>query len=151
MEHKAGDEMIEPVEMAGAGGGAYVKGITRITITPLGGAVYEAVLRHGFFYASVPDVPFAGRGTDATPMEYTVRAYDASGALVYTSAKTRGERNARDDRCAVNESGDKFLRPMPPGFKIDDPVNPNLSTKNPAPGMPDPKTCIRAQTWNWLP
>ncbi|TCC53371.1 hypothetical protein E0H75_06600 [Kribbella capetownensis] len=148
--HKQGDPMMDPVEMNGAGGGSYVEGVARITITPLGGHAYEADLQNGFFFASVPNVPFAGRGTDSTPMEYMVRAYDASGALIYTSPKTRGERRARDDRCAVDATGEKFLRPMPPGFKIESLAAPNMSTKYPAPGMPDPETCIRAQTWNWL-
>jgi hypothetical protein len=148
--HKQGDPMVDPVAMNGAGGGSYVDGVARITITPLGGHPYEAVLRNGFFFASVPDVPFAGKGTDSTPMEYMVRGYDASGALIYTSPKTRGERRARDDRCAVDATGETFLRPMPPGFKIDSPTGPNVSTKQPAPGMPDPKTCITAQTWRRL-
>ena len=148
--YKPGDPMMDPVEMHGAGGGAYVEGVARITITPLGGRTYEAELQHGFFYASVPDVPFAGRGVDSTPMEYMVRAYDASGALIFTGPKTRGERQARDDRCLVDPSGEMFLRPYPPGFKITD-RRPNLSTKHPAAGMPDPKTCVRAHTWNWLP
>ncbi|TCC59350.1 hypothetical protein E0H73_22080 [Kribbella pittospori] len=147
---KPGDDMMDPVEMRGAGAGSYVEGVARITITPLGGQPYEADLQHGFFYASVPNVPFAGKGTDSTPTEYMVRAYDASGALIYTSPKTRGERQARDARCVVDATGERFLRPYPPGFKITDPEL-NLSTEHPAAGMPDPKSCVRAHTWNWLP
>ena len=148
--YKPGEPMVDPVEMHGAGGGAYVEGVARITITPLNGRPYEADLQHGFFYASVPDVPFAGKGIDSTPMEYMVRAYDAKGALIYTGPKTRGERQARDARCLVDPTGENFLRPYPPGFKITD-RELNLSTEHPAAGMPDPKTCVRAQTWNWIP
>ncbi|MEV0803881.1 MULTISPECIES: hypothetical protein [unclassified Kribbella] len=50
----------------------------------------------------------------------------------------------------MDATGEKFLKPYPPGFKITD-RELNLSTEHPAAGMPDPKTCLRASTWNWLP
>jgi len=146
-----GDPMIEPVTMAGAGLGAYVEGVARITITPHGGRAYEAELEHGLFYASVPDVPFAAKRTDNTPQEYVLRAYDASGVLIYTGPKTVGERQARDSRCSVDPTGKYFMGWSGGPDALKDIEHLNLSTENPAPGMPDPKTCVRATAWKYVP
>ncbi|MGY4767389.1 hypothetical protein ACXC9Q_10790 [Kribbella sp. CWNU-51] len=151
MRRASGDPMVEPVTMAGAGLGAYVEGIARITITPHGGRAYEAELEHGFFYASVPYVPFAAKRTDNTPQEYVIRAYDASGALIYTGPKTVGERRVRDSRCSVDPTGKYFMGWSGGPNALKDIEHLNLSTEHPAPGMPDPKTCVRATAWNYLP
>ena len=52
--------LFNEVQAGGPGSGAYMKSITRITVTPLGGEPVEAVLRNGFYYAPVRSVPTRG-------------------------------------------------------------------------------------------
>jgi hypothetical protein len=142
-----GQAIHDPIEDYGRGSGAYVKGVARVTVTPLGGKTYEAELRHGFYFTSVPEVPFISKRTDSTPLEYVIRAYDGNGKLMYTSPRTVAERRARQARCVLDPTGKTYLAWSGPVLEAAG----DMSTDHPAPGMPDPKTCQRALIWNWLP
>jgi hypothetical protein len=68
--------------------------------------------------------------------------------LIYSGPKTVGEAQAREPRCVVDSTGKHYI-----GWKgtIQDIEHLNLSTEHPAPGMPDPKTCVRGAVWKYLP
>ena len=143
----AGQAIFDPISETGVGTGAYVKGVARVTITPRDGKTYEAELRHGFYFASVPDVPFSKTRTGNTPQEYVTRAYDGNGKLMYTSPRTVAELRLRQARCVLDPTGKTYLAWSGPTLE----ESGDGSTEHPAPGMPDPKTCQRALIWNWLP
>ena len=121
-----------PVENRMVGAGSYAAHISRITIAVGNQEPVDAVLRHGFFYAPVPYLRVRGPHTDATRLPYLVRGYDAAGRLVYTSPRNDGEWRAQGNTCYVDGNGKLVVR----------------MTDNP---HPDPKTCLRSFTWNYLP
>jgi len=126
-------ELRRVVAPYGIGSGLYTKSISRVTITPIGGQPVEAVLRNGFYYASVSKVRVRGPRTDKTPRPYVVRGYDATGKLVYTSPRTDGEVRQAQSGCYLDPTGKKLV-----GWMSDNP-------------HPDPKTCPRTIAWHWLP
>lgn len=68
----------------------------------------------------------------AVPRPYVVRGYDAGGKLIYTSPLNGLELFAEENACYLDPAGRKVV---------------GWSSRNP---HPDPKTCRRTVTWNWL-
>jgi hypothetical protein len=100
------------IQSDGYGTGAYATSVARITVTPLGGTPVDAVLRNGSYYAPVKLVRIRGPRSDSTPRPYVVRAYDASGRLLYTSPRADGEIRAAQGRCYLDPTGKKLIRWM---------------------------------------
>ncbi|WP_432886966.1 hypothetical protein ACQPYH_04500 [Kribbella sp. CA-245084] len=120
-------------QAGGPGSGAYVKSITRITVTPQGGEPVEALLRNGFYYAPVRPVPAGKAQTDSSPRPYVVRGYDATGHLVYTSPETEADRKAGQVACRADPTGRTYAL---------------IGTERP---LPAPKDCRPNLPWTWLP
>jgi len=125
--------LFNEVQAGGPGSGAYMKSITRITVTPLGGEPVEAVLRNGFYYAPVRSVPAGKAQTDSSPRPYVVRGYDATGNLIYTSAETVADRKAEQVACRADPTGRTYSL---------------IGTERP---LPAPKDCRPNLPWTWLP
>jgi len=125
--------LFNEVQAGGPGSGAYVKPVTRITVTPLGGEPVEAVLRNGFYYAPVRSVPVSKAPIDSTPRPYVVRGYDATGNLVYTSAQTEADRKADQVACRADPTGRTYAL---------------AGSERP---LPAPKDCRPNLPWSWLP
>ncbi|RZU13989.1 hypothetical protein EV645_4849 [Kribbella rubisoli] len=125
--------LFNEAQPGGPGSGAYVKPITRITVTPLGGEPVEALLRNGFYYAPVRSVAAGKTQTDSTPRPYVVRAYDATGNLVYTSAQTEADRKADQVACRADPTGRTYAL---------------IGSERP---LPAPKDCRPNLPWTWLP
>jgi hypothetical protein len=114
------------------GAGSYDSSVARITIAIIGQPPVEAVMRNGFYFAPVKYVRIRGPHTDATPLPYQVRGYDAAGELVYSSPANDGAWHAKKTACYIDSKGILF----------------SWSTDNP---NPDRKTCQRVFYWNYLP
>ncbi|WP_410789283.1 hypothetical protein [Kribbella sp. C-35] len=125
--------LFNEVQAGGPGSGAYLKSVTRITVTPLGGEPVEAVLRNGFYYAPVRSVPASKAQTDSSPRPYVVRGYDATGNLVYTSAATEADRKAEQVACRADPTGRTYSL---------------IGSERP---LPAPKDCRPNLPWTWLP
>lgn len=125
--------LFNEVQAGGPGSGAYVKSVTRITVTPLGGEPVEARLRNGFYYAPVRSVPASKAQTDTSPRPYVVRGYDGTGNLVYTSAQTEADRKADQVACRADPTGRTYAL---------------IGTERP---LPAPKDCRPNLPWTWLP
>ncbi|NIK56821.1 hypothetical protein [Kribbella shirazensis] len=127
-----GDTEMAVVNLKDTGVGTYTKGVARITIASGSGPETEAVLRNGFFFAPMKYVDTVERPKpDSAPRE-TIRAYDAAGKVVYESAKTYREQQARLDACYTNPEGTKVVSVFG-GRKGTPPVN----------------QCRRGVAWNW--
>jgi DNA-directed RNA polymerase specialized sigma24 family protein len=125
--------LFHEVQAGGPGSGAYVKSITRITVTPRGGEPVEASLRNGFYYAPVKSVEASKVPTATNPRPYVVRGYDARGTLIYTSPKTEAERTADQVACRA------------------DPTRRTYSLIGSERPLPAPKDCLPNLPWTWLP
>lgn len=125
--------LFNEVQAGGPGSGAYVKAVTRITVTPLGGEPVEAVLRNGFYYAPVRSLPARKAQTDSSPRPYVVRGYDATGQLVYTSPETEADRNAERVACRADPTGRTYA---------------SIGSQR---SLPAPKDCRPNLPWIWLP
>lgn len=128
----SGETKMAAIDKTAAGGGTYVKSITRVTIAVGTGPATEAVLRNGFFFAPIKYVDTPGPlKLDEAPT-YTLRAYDADGQVVYASAKTVREQQAQLDGCYTNPEGTKVVMVFG-GRK----------------GTPPVSQCKRGVAWNW--
>lgn len=120
------------VNVKDTGVGSYTKGVARITIASGSGPAIDAVLRNGFFFAPMKHVDTLERPKPEAAPNETIRAYDAAGKVVYESAKTYREQQARLDACYTNPEGTKVVMIFG-GRK----------------GTPPVHQCRRGVAWNW--
>ncbi|MDX6283270.1 MAG: hypothetical protein QOH03_4341 [Kribbellaceae bacterium] len=119
------------VDKMAAGGGIYARSVARVTVAFGTEPAIEAVLRGGFFFAPLKYKDTLVRPEPDSAPTYTVRAYDASGKVVYASARTFREQQAQLDSCYTNPEGTKVVY---------------SSTEKPT---PPPSKCKRGVAWGW--
>jgi hypothetical protein len=129
MIHSAG---IQLKAAEGSRIGNYTKAVARITVTPKGGRTVDAVLSNGFFFTPFNRVDTYDPNKPNAAPDFTMRAYDAAGKLLYATPKTVREQQAEIDQCFTDPAGKRLVHTSQGGA-------PN----------PTVKTCPRGIYWGW--